>query len=54
MRVRKIEGFLAETAASHIREPSPHWQVEDVPTVVVKVVIDLRRLTSMRPHDWIV
>jgi hypothetical protein len=30
-RVRKIEAFLADTAASSLREPSIAWEVEDAP-----------------------
>lgn len=30
-RVRKIEAFLADTAASNMREPSIAWEVEDAP-----------------------
>lgn len=30
-RVRKIEAFLADTAASNLREPSIAWELEDAP-----------------------
>jgi hypothetical protein len=30
-RVKKIEAFLADTAASGIREPSLWWELEDSP-----------------------
>lgn len=30
-RVKKIEVFLADTAASNLREPSLWWELEDSP-----------------------
>lgn len=40
MRVRKIEGSLADTAASRIREPFLYGQVEDAPIEGANLVED--------------